>query len=263
MRSVSSETVPNSSVPDAEAASDSGNGGRSRRSLFMESCFGRRWKKKFFTVALLLLLAGSGTCLWMAVGPGLESRIPMEELGIARLHSELDADQDGVDDQTDLYQNALTYLQSRPRYKSRYYASGYPDDHCGVCTDVIAFAMRDAGYDLQKLMNEDILLHPEAYSIETPDANIDFRRVPNIRTWLDRHARSLSLDLSDLPAWQPGDIVVFPQHIAMISENRNASGVPFVLHHRGGLQLSGEEDILESRQDIVGHYRLDGSRIRQ
>ena len=46
----------------------------------------------------------------------------------------MDADGDGVDDQTDVLDNALAYVDTRPKYKSRYYQTGYPDDGYGVCT---------------------------------------------------------------------------------------------------------------------------------
>ncbi len=85
--------------------------------------------------------------------------------------------EDGLDDQTDLLEGARTYIATQPRYKSKYYETGYPDDGYGVCTDVIANAMLSAGYDLKELVAEDIAAHPEEYDIDEPDPNIDFRRV--------------------------------------------------------------------------------------
>ena len=70
-------------------------------------------------------------------------------------------------------QGARHYIATQPSYESRYYAGGYPDDGYGVCTDVVAFAMREAGYDLQILVSQDIQAYPERYAIEVPDANID------------------------------------------------------------------------------------------
>ena len=55
---------------------------------------------------------------------------------IPAFYSTVDADGDGVDDQTDVLDNALAYVDTRPKYKSRYYQTGYPDDGYGVCTDV-------------------------------------------------------------------------------------------------------------------------------
>lgn len=37
---------------------------------------------------------------------------------------------------------------------------------------------------------------------------------------------------------------------------RNRHGAPYVIHHNDPLQTSYEQDILQSRDDIVGHYRM-------
>lgn len=47
----------------------------------------------------------------------------------------------GVDDQTDILNSTREYIATKPKYKSKYYNSGYSDDEYGVCTDVIAFAL--------------------------------------------------------------------------------------------------------------------------
>ena len=39
-----------------------------------------------------------------------------------------DVDGDGIKDQTDILEGALAYVQTCPKYKSKYYSSGYPDD---------------------------------------------------------------------------------------------------------------------------------------
>ena len=66
-------------------------------------------------------------------------------------------DGDGLDDQSDILQGARDYISTNPVYKSKYYSTGYPDDQYGVCTDVVANAMKSAGYDLVELVNADIL----------------------------------------------------------------------------------------------------------
>ncbi|MCQ4818467.1 DUF1287 domain-containing protein, partial [[Eubacterium] rectale] len=50
--------------------------------------------------------------------------------------------------------NANNYIKTNPKYTSKYYNTGYPNDEYGVCTDVVAFALKDAGYDLMELVNE-------------------------------------------------------------------------------------------------------------
>lgn len=170
--------------------------------------------------------------------------------------SDKDQDGDGLDDQSDLLYSVKAYLDTKPKYKSVYYATGYPDDGQGVCTDVVAFGMRGAGYDLMELVNQDILENKDRYDIDVVDKNIDFRRVKNLKVYFDAHAQSLTTDISEIDKWQGGDIVIFSNHIGIISDNRNRHGVPFVLHHASPYQLFYEEDILETRNDIVGHYRI-------
>ena len=74
---------------------------------------------------------------------------------IPQFHSSADRDDDGVDDQLDILNGALAYV-STSKYKSRYYETSYPDDGYGVCTDVVAYALKNSGYDLQELVDADI-----------------------------------------------------------------------------------------------------------
>ncbi|MGN0711677.1 MAG: DUF1287 domain-containing protein [Anaerovoracaceae bacterium] len=170
-----------------------------------------------------------------------------------------DRDNDGIDDQTDILQSALEYIGTKPKYKSKYYETGYPDDEYGVCTDVVANALKGAGYDLMELVEADIAKNPEAYNIEEPDANIDFRRVQNLKIYFAGNAEELTTDIKDIESWQGGDIVIFDKHIGIISDIRNRNGVPYVIHHNDPFQKNYEEDILEKRNDIVGHFRISGN----
>ena len=153
-------------------------------------------------------------------------------------------------------QNVREYISTKPKYKSKYYDTGYPDDEYGVCTDVIAFGLLGTGYDLMELVNEDIVNHPLDYDITNVDKNIDYRRVRNLKIYFDRKAISLTTDVNEIEQWQGGDIVVFEKHIGIISDKRNKKGIPYVIHHANYYQLNYEEDILEHRDDIVGHYRI-------
>lgn len=170
--------------------------------------------------------------------------------------SNIDKDNDGIDDQTDILDGAKKYISTKPKYKSKYYNTGYPNDGYGVCSDVVAFALKDAGYDLQSLVNEHILANKDLYDIEVVDKNIDFRRVKNLKIYLDYNAQSLTTDINDIEKWQGGDIVVFKNHIGIVSDNRNRKGISFVIHHANPYQKYYEEDILEYYNDIVGHYRI-------
>lgn len=179
-----------------------------------------------------------------------------EDFNIKTYVSNIDKDNDGIDDQTDILINTRKYIITKPKYKSKYYGTGYPDDNYGVCTDVVAFALKDAGYDLRELVNNHIKENRDLYNIDVVDKNIDFRRVLNLKTYFDYNAISLTTDVKRIEEWQGGDIVVFKRHIGIVSDKRNHKGINFVIHHANPYQRYYEEDILENRDDIIGHYRI-------
>ena len=179
-----------------------------------------------------------------------------EDFNIVTYKSTIDKDKDGMDDQSDILQNVRSYIATKPKYKSKYYSGGYPDDEYGVCSDVVAFGLKDAGYDLMELVNEDIKNNKELYDMDAVDKNIDFRRVKNLKVYFDNNAISLTTDINEIEEWQGGDIVVFKKHIGIISDKRNRKGICFVIHHANPYQIYYEEDILEHRDDIIGHYRI-------
>lgn len=174
---------------------------------------------------------------------------------ITEYKSSVDYDADGIDDQTDFLNGVKEYIKTKPKYKSKYYATGYSSDEYGVCTDVVINGFLSARYDIRKLMNEDILENQEAYAIEKIDQNIDFRRVKNLNVYLSRKAISLTTDLNDIASWQGGDIVVFKNHIGVLSDARNKKGIPYLIHHANPYQLHYEEDVLED-YEILAHYRI-------
>jgi len=180
------------------------------------------------------------------------------DFGIEDYISSVDKDNDFVDDQTDILNSAKAYVATEPKYKSRYYEkTGYPTDGYGVCTDVVAFAFRDAGYDLRELVDQDIKANGDNYDVEQPDKNIDFRRVRNLKVFFENHAISLTTDLTDIGEWQGGDIVIMDGHIGIVSDKRNKKGVPFIIHHANPFQVSYEEDVLGTLYKVVGHYRIN------
>lgn len=179
-----------------------------------------------------------------------------EYFNILQYKSEIDLDNDGIDDQSDILLSARKYLESKPKYKSKYYASGYPDDEYGVCTDVVANALLGAGYDLKELVHTDIIQNPDIYNIDKVDKNIDFRRVVNLKVFFDNNATSLTTDYNKIEQWQAGDIILWKNHVGIISDNRNKKGVPFVLHHSSPFQANYEEDIIMMWGKIIGHYRI-------
>ena len=153
-------------------------------------------------------------------------------------------------------------------YDPAYVSIAYPDGDVpkdrGVCTDVVVRGLRRAGYDLQRLIHEDMRRHFRAYprnwGLRKPDPNIDHRRVPNQIRFLERHGLSLPRGASTPAArasWKPGDIVYWKldggglDHCGIVSDRRGASGLPLVIHNLGGCV---EEDCL-TRWKITGHFR--------
>ena len=176
--------------------------------------------------------------------------------GISTYYSEVDKDGDSIDDQTDILKGVRDYIATEPKYKSVYYDTGYSTDEYGVCTDVVGNGLKAAGYDLMYLVNQDILAHPEDYDITSPDICIDFRRVRNLHVYFKHTAIELTTDVSQIEEWQGGDIIIFKNHIGIVSDKRNENGTPFVIHHGSPTQIGYEQDILEGRDDIIGHFRV-------
>ncbi len=150
-------------------------------------------------------------------------------------------------------------------YDGRYARLDYPGGDVpierGVCTDVLVRAFRATGLDLQVAVHEDMRqafsAYPRLWGLSAPDRNIDHRRVPNLETWLTRHAQRIAVS-SDSLNFRAGDIVSWRlpnglPHIGLVSDRRSDAGVPLVIHNIGaGTQ---EEDVLFA-WPVHGHWRL-------
>jgi uncharacterized protein YijF (DUF1287 family) len=148
-------------------------------------------------------------------------------------------------------------------YFSLKYPNGDPPRTLGACTDVVVRALRPAGYDLQKLIHEDMVRnfsqYPRKWGLRRTDKNIDHRRVANQAVFFGRFGRVLGTSAapSTWSAWQPGDIVRWKlpgnlDHIGIVSNRRSTSGRPLVIHNLGGC---AEEDALVA-WPIVAHFRF-------
>ncbi len=148
-------------------------------------------------------------------------------------------------------------------YDSGYTRIAYPGGDVapgrGVCADVIIRAYRSIGIDLQRLIHEDMTAHfdlyPKKWHLPAPDANIDHRRVPNLRVFFSRFGQSLPVS-QDPKDWKPGDLITNQPsgpHIAIVSDRlAPGSNRPMVIQNIGwGVQ---ENDQL-FRYPITGHYR--------
>lgn len=215
-------------------------------------------KKRIFIIVIFIIISVILVALLYFFNTIPHKQYSNSDFNIETYISSVDKDNDGIDDQTDILNNVRTYIAKKPKYKSKYYETGYPDDKYGVCTDVVANGLKDAGYDLKELVNEDIINNKEKYNIEVIDKNIDFRRVRNLDVYLKNNSISLTKDLSQIEEWQGGDIIVFKDHIGIISDKRNKKGIPLLIHHANPLQVNYEEDVLElyGQDYIIGHYRI-------
>lgn len=185
----------------------------------------------------------------MNVSPSPVEAIPEEELATADL----------------ILLGARREVKNKTRYDAAYVAVSYPGGDVpsdrGACTDVVVRAFRHAGIDLQQLIHEDMKknfsLYPQKWGLDSPDSNIDHRRVPNQACFFERYGLVLTPEVEEhLEEWQWGDVVYwrFPDgrdHCGIISDRTNRDGVPLVIHNAG---LAREEDCL-LRWEITGHFR--------
>ena len=150
-----------------------------------------------------------------------------------------------------------------PAYVSLKYPGGDVPEERGVCTDVVIRAIREGlDRDLQKLVHEDMKAnfakYPKIWGLKGTDRNIDHRRVPNLMTFFGRKHTKLPLPADvTKAAFRPGDLVtctVPPHlpHIMIVSDRKNADGLPLVIHNIGG--GTREEDRLKDFP-LTGHFR--------
>ena len=216
----------------------------------------KKKKKIIYIFAIILILFVIIYCLYeLNILPHI--KYENDDFNIETYVSSIDKDNDGVDDQTDILNSVREYIKTKPKYKSKYYATGYPNDEYGVCTDVVANGLKGAGYDLMILVDNHIRENRNLYDIDVIDKNIDFRRVQNLNIYFKHNVKNLTTDINKIKEWQGGDIVVFKKHIGIVSDKRNRKGIPFIIHHANPFQRYYEEDILDNKNDIIGHYRMN------
>ena len=213
-------------------------------------------KNLLFSIILIMILASILSYFGFFQG----RKYTLSEFGIETIKSNIDYNDNGIDDYTDILDGAKKDAENKPKYKSEYYAGGYPPDNIGVCTDVIWRAFKNAGYSLKDMVNNDIKNNQGDYNIYIIDGNIDFRRVSNLRIFFDKYAITLTNDIYNIGEWMPGDIVIFGnnKHIGIVSNYRNSDGVAYILHNGG--QPVREENYLV-RAKVTKLYRFDASKI--
>lgn len=133
-----------------------------------------------------------------------------------------------------------------------------------MCTDVLIRAYRAAGDDLQVDVHEDMAAafaaYPDLWGRDTPDSNIDHRRVPNLMVFFGRHATTLPITRSGAD-YRPADIVAWDlgggvTHIGLVVDTMSGDAArPLIVHNIGrGPELS---DALFDYK-IIGHFRYAG-----
>lgn len=194
-------------------------------------------------------------------------------LEIPQIISGLDKDNDKIDDYSDIVQSARSQIDVVTKYDTDYYQNAFPSEDSGACADVIWRALNGAGYNFKEMIDDDIKNNPNLYP-QNPiqDQNINFRRVNNIKIFLERNAEVLnteavSWDKVSLQNWNGGDIVTYEQipgglwHVAIISDKRRDDGIPLLIHNYGH-GVKEDDYLLNWPTKISGHYRLSKNLIK-
>lgn len=159
---------------------------------------------------------------------------------------------------------ALDRTKRSVRYEPAYVSLAYPGGDVpadtGVCTDEVIRSYRALGFDLQKLVHEDMKrsfsAYPKNWGLSRPDPNIDHRRVPNLQTFFKRQGSLLPVT-KDPKDYLPGDLItctVPPHlpHIALVVPAPDGGERPWIVHNIGrGPKL--EDRLFEF--PLTGHYR--------
>jgi uncharacterized protein YijF (DUF1287 family) len=101
-------------------------------------------KKRLVFIIIGIIIISITVLLLYLYNSILHKQYTNADFKIETYVSNIDKDDDGIDDQTDILNNVRNYISKNPKYKSKYYETGYPNDEYGVCTDVVAFGLKDA-----------------------------------------------------------------------------------------------------------------------
>ena len=228
----------------------------------------KRWVLLLVAIAgLALLYSAYGNILSGLRIPNLIGSIQQGlKYDYPQLVSAQDQNQNGIPDSMDIVNGARQEVAQGTVYDGSYYQGGYPPEGRGACSDVIWRALKNAGYDLKKMIDADIKSTPQAYGAtgRNPDSNIDFRRVSNLQIFFKSHGQELTTeivpgDVTNLTNWQPGDIIVFGlplEHIGIISNQRGPDGVPLMIHNCGPKASEDSYYLLNWPSKITHHFRF-------
>lgn len=149
-----------------------------------------------------------------------------------------------------------------PAYVALDYPGGDVPEKTGVCSDVVVRAFRKAGVDLQKEVHEDMKAarsdYPTKWGANSPDRNIDHRRVLNLMKYFERRGKSLPIS-NAAGDYQPGDVVAWElsngiDHIGIVTNMVSDSDDRFLIVHNIGAGARIEDVVFS--WTIKGHYRF-------
>jgi uncharacterized protein len=181
-----------------------------------------------------------------------------------------DKDKDGIPDQVDILMGAIKLTHNKSDYDPAYfnmkYPNGDPPAGKGVCTDVLIRAMRNAGYDLQSLIHEDIVKNRALYKgIKKPDWKIDHRRVRNVIIYFKRFFKLLDkgVTMSNRKTYMPGDVVFLdtlprkgPDHMGVVADELGKNGYPIIINNWTTGYVTSKMELLPS-VTVTHHFRIN------
>jgi uncharacterized protein YijF (DUF1287 family) len=165
---------------------------------------------------------------------------------------------------------AIERTQHTVRYDPAYVRIPYPGGDVpagtGVCTDEVIRSYRAVGIDLQKEVHEDMVANFSAYPSQrrwgrqSPDSNIDHRRVPNLMVFFSRKGESLPTT-SRAEDYSPGDLVTWDlgggvTHIGIVVDRKGFFTRRYMIEHNIGAGPKIEDVLFDWK--ITGHYRYFG-----
>jgi uncharacterized protein YijF (DUF1287 family) len=162
------------------------------------------------------------------------------------------------------------YTRRAMGYLPLSFPGGDIDPGEAMCADVVVRAGRAAALDLQALVHEDRLVHPELYDARDggPSQHIDHRRVRNLARFFSRHALRPTREPARAPGsdFLPGDIVLFEtginngtlfDHIGVVDDQRDDDGFPRVINiWTVGAKTASIRLLGDSYPTATAHFRL-------